>query len=340
MAKIELPGVHRVRSKGRWYVYAWRGGPRILAEPGSASFHEELLSAFAQRKSGEQGRISGLCVDWKRSEAWAKLSPSTRKNWLRWVDEIQTHFGPLRVQQFDRAEIRRDIKRWRDQWRSTPRAADMAKQVLSALLSFAVEEGRLGSNPCFGLSNLYSSNRSELIWTDEDIMRLAQAAGPELMFALGLACLTGLRRADLLRLSWSHIGELAIEIRTGKSGGHKTALVPLYAELRALLDVIPKRSTTVLTNSEGKPWKSGFSSSWNKAVRAAGESTLHFHDARGTFATMAAELDVFSPREIAEMLGWSDTRVERIVNRYVRQHAILRDRIRRMDEARQNGTGT
>lgn len=340
MAVLKVDGVHRVTAKGRVYHYAWRGGPRLLSQPGTAAFVAELAAAQAERKGGDPERITGLCIDWKRSDAWTKppaeggLAESTKKNWRRWLDEIQGHFGPLRIRQFDRPEIRQDIKRWRNRWKATPRAADMAKQVLSALLSYAVEEGRLAANPCFGVPNLYASDRSELIWTDEAIMRLAGHASPELMFALGLACLTGLRQADLLRLSWSHVGELAIEIRTGKSGETRTAVIPMYSELRQLLDAIPRRATTVLTNQDGRPWKSGFTSSWNKALKAAGETELHFHDARGNFATFTYELDVFSVKELAELLAWSEDKVERILARYVRRDALLRERIRRMDAAR------
>jgi len=71
----------------------------------------------------------------------------------------------------------------------------------------------------------------------------------------------------------------------------------------------------------------------------AGEKTLHFHDARGTFATKAYLAD-YSVREIAEMLTWSEDRVEKIISRYVTKNAKLRDRIRRMDEARANASGT
>jgi hypothetical protein len=70
------------------------------------------------------------------------------------------------------------------------------------------------------------------------------------------------------------------------------------------------------------------------------EDKLHFHDARGTFATMAFELGVLTVREIAEMLAWSEDRVERIINRYVRRDAILRAKIERMDRALANDTGT
>jgi len=37
-------------------------------------------------------------------------------------------------------------------------------------------------------------------------------------------------------------------------------------------------------------------------------------------------------REIAEILGWSEDRVEKIINRYVKRDEILRDRIRRIEQ--------
>jgi integrase len=326
----------KVTSKGRTYYYAWRGGPRLKSAPGTPEFVDELAAAQGARKQGDKSRISGLCAQWRASDFWqlppeaGGIAHSTRKNWAPWLDRIEEHFGTLRIAQFERPDIRKDIKRWRDKWKRTPRAADMAKQVLSALLSFAVDDGCLGSNPCIGIKNLYTSNRSEIIWTDEDISNLEANASPEIVWALKLACLTGLRQSDLLRLSWSHVGDLSIEITTGKSKHKRTAVIPIYAELRALLAEIPKRATTVLTNQDGQPWKSGFGSSWNKALKAAGETRLHFHDARGTTATKLHLAD-FKTREIAEQLAWSEDQVERIINRYVRKNALLLDRISRLD---------
>lgn len=345
MAMVDLAGVHKVRAKGRDYYYAWRGGPRLQGDPGSAAFVRSLQDAQDSLKRGDATKVAGLCADWRRSDLWAKpreqggLADSTRKNWSPWLDRIQVHFGALSIRTFDKPEIRQDIKRWRNKFRDTPRAADMGKQVLSALLTFAVDEGRLASNPCFGIANLYHADRADIIWTAEDLAHFAKTASDQVMTALKLACLTGLRQSDLLRLSWSHIGELSIELPTGKSGGRRTAIVPLYEELTAFLATIPKRSTAVLTNADGDAWRSGFSSSWNKAMKAAWPDAdpfpLHFHDARGTFATKAYEAD-FKIREIAEMLAWSEDQVERIIDRYVLKNAKLRDKIRRLDEARRN----
>src|SRR5690606_41198427 len=96
----------------------------------------------------------------------------------------------------------------------------------------------------------------EIIWTEADIAQLRSAATAEIMHAVDLAANTGLRPADLFRLSWSHVGEDAIVITTSKSRHKKEAVIPLHDDLRALLKRIPKRSTVVLTNSrDHRPWK-------------------------------------------------------------------------------------
>jgi len=48
-----------------------------------------------------------------------------------------------------------------------------------------------------------------------------------------LAAQTGLRRGDLLKLAWTHVGEDAIVMKTGKSGQRREAVVPLHGGLRA-----------------------------------------------------------------------------------------------------------
>jgi len=241
---------------------------------------------------------------------------------------------------FDRPIIRKAIKQWRDKAKSTPRASDMGLQALSRVLSYGVDDGVLTMNACAGISHLYTNDRADVIWTTEDLEALelgkpddtghrTGAAAPEIVWAAKLAALTGLRKSDLLRLSWGHIKPLSIEIRTGKSGGKKTTLIPLYGDLRAVLDFIPKRSTTVLTNTEGAAWGSGFNSSWQRAIKRIGVDK-HFHDLRGTAATRMFMADL-TIREIAEIMTWSEDQVERLITRYVKRDEILRDRIRRMD---------
>jgi integrase len=91
---------------------------------------------------------------------------------------------------------------------------------------------RLQSNPCEGIKQLYSGDRSEIIWTESDIALLKKTCSAEITCAVDLASHTGLRLSDLLRLSWSHIEEDATRVSTGKGRGRREAIIPLYDELR------------------------------------------------------------------------------------------------------------
>ncbi|OJU53007.1 MAG: hypothetical protein BGO02_06635 [Brevundimonas sp. 67-6] len=331
MAMLPIKGVHVVRSKGRTYTYAWRGGPRIHSEPGSPEFVAELASLTVGRQSLDASRMASLCAAWRGSDHWQKeISAKTRQNWSPWLDRIQEHFGKTSISAFDRPLIRVAIRKWRDQYKATPRAADVGLETLSRLLSFGMAEGRLMTNAVVGMPRLYKSDRSMIIWTSEDMTALEAVSSPQMIAAFKLAALTGLRTSDLLRLSWSHIGPLAIEMSTGKSRHRKTTLIPLYGELREHLATIPKRSTTVLTNQDGHSWRTGFASSFQKAKTRAGIDK-HFHDFRGTAATRMY-MGGLDEREIAEIFTWSEEHVADMMRRYVKKDELLLDRIRRLDK--------
>lgn len=122
-------------------------------------------------------------------------------------------------------------------------------------------------------------------------------------------------------------------IPTGKSKHRKTTLIPIYAELRRFLDAIPRSdfSTLVLMNTRGKPWRGGFGSSLNDALKAA-DIDKHLHDTRGTAATRMY-VGGLTKREIAQMFTWSEEYVDQLLDTYVRKEELLLDRIRRLDEA-------
>jgi integrase len=277
-----------------------------------------------------------LVALYKGSDDYKKLADSTKRNWAPWLDKIGQHFGELRIAQFDRPEkIRPIIRRWRNQWADKPRTADYGMQVLSRVLSYGVDPlGKISGNPCEGIKQLYSSNRSEIIWTDIDIALLKQTCSADVGNAVDLAAHTGLRLGDLLRLSWSHVGEDAITITTGKSKHRRTALIPLYDDLRRVLARIPKRSTTILTNVRRRPWTTnGFGTAFDRAKINAGmkEQDLHFHDLRGTAVTKLYIVGI-PERVIAEIMAWSEDEVAKIIRRYVGRTAATQALIRQINK--------
>jgi integrase len=334
MVRVDLKGIAKVKAKGHTYWYAWRGGPRLRGQPGSPEFIASFNESVAQHRAPDKSRFRFVVADYKGSKEYKKLAASTRDQWGKWLDRIAEHFGDLRIAQFDRPEkIRPVIRRWRNRWANTPRTADYAMQVLSRVAAHAVQAGKIAGNPCEGIEHLYNNDRSEIIWTDADVSQIKQTCSIEIAIAVDLAGHTGLRLSDLVRLAWSHVGDDAIVLTTGKSRHRREAIIPLYGELRDILARIPKRATTILTSSKRRPWTAdGFGSSFNKAKIDAGlsERDLHFNDLRGTAATKFY-IAGFTMREIAETLAWEEESVERIIRRYVGRAAAIKARIKKLE---------
>ena len=340
MVTIRLKNVNPVRDKrtGEMRYYAWRGkgAPRLKGVPGSPEFIASYHAAYEGRRPADDGKVKALVTLYRASDDYKALAQSTQRQWIGWLDRISDYFGKLPVGAFDRPErIKPIIRKWRNQYRDTPRTADYGLQVLSRLMSFAVDEGKLGANPCIGFKPLYDGNRSEIVWTDAQVDQITAAAPEWLARTIRLAVATGLRRGDLFKLCWSHIGAHEIEIRTGKSRERIKAIIPLHDELRNVLASIPKRGPIVLTyDASRRPLTAdGFTSAWRRAWQDSGlgEADLHFNDLRGTAITRLY-LAGLTNREIAEIVGWTEGSVDKIIRRYVGRNAAVQDRISRINQ--------
>lgn len=332
----------------RVYHYAGVGGPRLPGEPGSPEFEAALSTAIQQRRHGAtNGKLSGLVVAYRASPEFADHAKSTKAEWTRYLDLIQDEDSPLAIgslpiEALGQPRVRQYLLAWRDQWRATPRKADYAIQVLSAVLSWAVGRGLVSSNVLLGSSNLYKNDRADQVWTADEIVRFVTAApSPEVGYIVRLAALTGLRRGDLLRLSWGDVGDIAIVLMPSKSQRRrrpKKAVVPLLDETIELLGEIreqqghrwkaladaaeakgrpaPPKPTTVLTSTRGRRWTEAGAEHQVIDTKAKAGIEKHLHDCRGTFATRL-RMDGATASEIADILGWQEDRVERLLAAYV-----------------------
>jgi integrase len=121
---------------------------------------------------------------------------------------------------------------------------------------------------------------------------------------------------------------------TGKSRHRREVIIPLYDALKSALAIIPKRSTTILTSSRHRPWKAnGFGTAFNRAKIGAAMANrdLHFHDLRGTAATRFY-IAGLSERVIAEIMGWEEEYVAKIIRRYVGRSAATKAAIQRLNK--------
>ena len=315
--RVHLKGIHRVPKKLasgeiKQYVYAWRGGPAIDATPGTAEFIRQYHEAHESLRRPKAGTLMTIIAEYKGSAEFKTLAPSTRRSYLAYIKLIEDDFGDLPLAALDDKRVRGEFKNWRGRFANTPRKADYAWTTLARLLSFAKDRGLIATNPCEGGGRLYSANRAEHVWRDEDVIAFLSVAPAELALALMLALWTGQRQGDLLRLPWSAYDGTRIRLQQSKTG--RRVVIPTGEPLRLLLDRTPQASPLILTNTHGKPWTSdGFRSSWAKACANAKIKGLTFHDLRGSAVVRLALADATVP-QIATFTGHSLRDVEAILD--------------------------
>ncbi len=99
-------------------------------------------------------------------------------------------------------------------------------------------------------------------------------------------------------------------------------MVPLTADLRAVLDATKRRATVICVTSRGTRWTGdGFSASFRKTCEAAGIEGLTFHDLRGTAVTRLAAAGCTVP-EIATITGHSLKTVEGMLDQHYLSRSI------------------
>lgn len=324
---VRLKGVHRVRKtlasgETAVYHYAWRGGPRIDAEPGTPDFVRVYTEAHAARKRPPTGTMFALISGFRSSAEFTSSAPSTQKEYGRYLKLIENAFGDMPIEALSDPAVRGVFKGWRDGMASTPRKADYAWTTLARVLSVAKDRGRIPVNPCERGGRLYTADRTERLWGEAELARILSVAPERMELALLLALWTGQRQGDLLRLAWSAYDGTRIRLRQSKGG--RAVVVRAGGPLRLALERAERIGPLILTNTYGRPWTSdGFRTSWAKLCRKAGIVGLTFHDLRGSAVTRLA-IEGATPQEIASVTGHSISDVCDLLDRhYLGDRALL-----------------
>lgn len=155
--------------------------------------------------------LSDVIDDYVTSPEWLDLADSTRKIWILIVNRILDRWGATPIELWSNPEHLMAIIRWRNENAHMPRTADHQLTVLHHYLAWARLHGEVVVNLAAGIPRLYKTgNRAEIIWHEEEIAEFCAAAPQPVADGMRLAALTGLRRADLVGLSWSEIDHIKI----------------------------------------------------------------------------------------------------------------------------------
>lgn len=175
---------------------------------------------------------------------------------------------------------------------------------LKACLNQAFEEGLIDRNPCKGIEAFGQEEGTRMYLTLEEVKRLVdtECDYPQIKAAFLFSCLTGLRRSDIVRLSWGDVhkqGDFTrIIFRQKKTSGQE--YLDITEEAALLMGergkpedkVFPSIHSPSCTNNTIKLW----------CARAGIEKDITFHCGRHTFATMMLDIgtDIYT---VSKLLG-------------------------------------
>ncbi len=329
MPQADLPkGVHRVRrrlasGKSRWHFYAWRGGPKFWEDdrrkPSDTGFYHAFADATARPKPADYA--TPQMVDDFLSSAAMPKGERSRADIRKWGLRFAEHFKNAPAVIFEERGSRGEVNAWRALWKHSPKQHDMAGTHAVRILNWALAEGKLSVHYCHKLNRLYAVDRSEIVWSSSDRAAFNAMAPEWVRRILCVACETGLRPADLIKLASAHVENTPmgrrLRVRTNKR--QRLAHIPITPALAEVIDTTPPGRLLILTNAKGNALTPHRAS---EAVRQWRDKAnlpddLRLYDARGTAATRLLNANL-SLAQIANHMGWSVRYAGHVIEHYAR----------------------
>lgn len=199
-------------------------------------------------REAAEALLAGMEAGSIRTRSGDAYKPSTVRGY---ADALRAHvlsaLGGLRLA----AVTRRHVQALADELLAgglDPSTVRNALMPLRVLFRRAVEDGEIASSPCSGLRlPAVRGRRDRIVPPDEAAALIAALPSPADRAAWGLAFYAGLRRGEILALTWEAVDlaggvvhvRASLDVRTGETVAPKSAAgvrrVPIAAALRELL---------------------------------------------------------------------------------------------------------
>jgi hypothetical protein len=102
------------------YWYAWKGGPRIDAEPGTPDFIRLYSEAIAARRKKGSETFSSLIDYFRDQSEYTCLGDKSKRAYDQYLALIEARFGTMPIGAIEDRRARGDFKAFRNTFTSTP----------------------------------------------------------------------------------------------------------------------------------------------------------------------------------------------------------------------------
>jgi integrase len=179
--------------------------------------------------------------------------------------------------------------------------------LLGGILSFAVTEGVITTNPARGIKRPADQRREVRLSLEQYralgkglAIALTDGENPTAILAIKLLALTGCRRGEIERLRWSEldVAGQCLRLNNTKEG---RSIRPIGDAVVQLITKLPRDGEFVLPGRITTRPFAGLSKGWRRIMKQVGFK-LTPHGLRHAFASVAADLGYAEPT-IAALLG-------------------------------------
>jgi len=324
-----------------WIRFQYRGKrfektARTTKKAEALRYLVRVQEEVRQRDFGDRPRRTFKeMVERYRAEHLPQLRPSTQRGYGHLLRYLEAHFDDIEITRIGKAEIA-DLVSVRRQQGVGGSAIRRVLACLSSVYSCACGWDWIDRNPVqsFPKRTLRENPPRMRYLTRDEYERLLASASPMMRSIIALAVNTGLRRSELLNLTWTQIDLNRHEIALMVTKSGKPRVIPLTREAIAVLASLPRypASPYVFHNPfTGRPIQE-VKTAFSRALRRAGIENCRFHDLRHTFASWAVQsgMDLY---RLSRILGHTTTQM---TQRYA--HLATRDLHRAITEMETNLT--
>jgi len=322
-----------------WYIDYSRNGRRIRRKVGSSK-EQAQLALKAVEVDLVKGKYLGieeppkmifekLCAEYLKYAKTNKTYYSYRRDEVS-MKPMLLAFGSRQIKDI----TAHDFECYMNQRKVDHKNSTVNREIacIKHMLNKAIEWGYLLTNPLRTVRMLKEPPGRVRYLNGEEIECLLSQCADHIRPIVIMALNTGMRRGEVLNLTWSDIDlqNRIIHVRHTKNNEIKTIPIndTLLNTIRTLGPQLPNQY--VFANSAGIPYidvKTGF----KKALRRAGIPDFRFHDLRHTFASrlVMAGTDL---RTVQVLLGHKDIKMTMRYSHLSDTH--LREAVKRLE----NGT--
>ena len=305
------------KKRGEWWIDYRANGQRHREPVGSShSLAKEVLSKRLAEVAEQRhfpGRVANARPFNEVAETFWELHGKTLRSlsWRLMLDKIKAEFGTKKVGDISTADVQRFYNEIVSR-RTTARADSAVKKagnipaaeaqrlhseaighptsatanrylsLLRSIFNKAEAWGDFhGKNPCSGIKKGRESAHRLRYLSQGEMECLLAAVNPRLYPVVVCALLTGMRRGEILGLTWENVSleHDTLYIRMSKSG--KPREIPIPSKLREVLIGLGPKPRGPLFELPLIMLRRYF----ERALKDAGIFGFHFHDLRHTFAS-------------------------------------------------------